>query len=182
MPSDLVELVGLAEGGDQRAWDQLVDRYADLVWHVVRGCGLSGAQADDVFQTTWLRATEHLGRIRDPERFGSWLATTAKNECYRATRLARREQPIAQHVERMEPRPGPEAQVLDAFRDAVLWQALSSLSAPCRALLRLLLAEPALSYAQIAEVLDIPVGSIGPTRARCLDRLRRARDVHHLET
>src|SRR5215831_13070195 len=87
----LVELVDQASAGDSDAWDELVDRFSGMVWAVARGHGLSSADAADVSQTTWLRLVEHLDRIREPERVGAWLATTARHECLRHVRAWRRE-------------------------------------------------------------------------------------------
>lgn len=166
------ELVARALDSDQRAWEELVERYTRLVWHVVLGFHQldSGSQAD-AHQTTWLRLAEQLDRIRDPERIGSWLATTAKRECLRLLDARRRETPLAE-VE-LAPMDDPlDRHLLDSERDAALWTSFQSLGDRCQALLRLLLAEPPFTYDEIAELLVMKRGSIGPTRQRCLDTLR----------
>ena len=170
-------LVPAAANGDSAAWDHLVDRFADLIWAVARGQGLSPADAADVSQTTWLRLAEHLGDIRDPERIGGWLATTARNESLRTLKRLQRQVPVSLNANLGEPpaaaEPGPEQGLLDDERDAALWRAFEALPVKCRLLLRTMIAEPAPSYAEISELLAIPVGSIGPRRIRCLEHLRR---------
>ncbi len=172
-----VEIAGLVQGaaaGESRAWDALVERFAGLVWGVARGYGLSQADAADVSQTTWLRLAEHLHRIREPERIGAWLATTARNESLRMQRLARRQVPVEAVAEIPCPRPtaDTEGRLIKEERDAALWRAFDSLSGPCKVLLRTLMADPAPSYGEVSAVLDMPIGSIGPRRNRCLQRLR----------
>jgi RNA polymerase sigma factor (sigma-70 family) len=173
---EVAALVAKANTGDHSAWEVLVDQFAGLVWSVVRAHGLFGAEAHDVFQTVWLRCVEHLGRLRHPERLAGWLATTTRHECFRVTRHARRAQPVAEVP--VDTQPGDdEAVLVDRLTEADEQQAfrlaMERLPEPCRVLLRLLLADPPLSYDEISEALDIPRGSIGPTRQRCLDRIRR---------
>ena len=85
-PDQTRQLVASAAGGDRDAWDQLVGEFSGLVWSVIRGCGLYGAEASDVSQTVWLRFVEHIDRLRQTERAGAWLATTARHECFRVLR------------------------------------------------------------------------------------------------
>ena len=169
---DVKGAVAGAAAGDADAWNALVDRYAGLVWAVARGEGLSGADAADVSQTTWLRLAEHVGRIRTPERVGTWLATTARHECWRVAKIARQVSTVEPNRLAGGEAPAADAQVLEAEELQALWQALGSLPPPCRVLLRVLVADPAPSYAEVSEMLGMPIGSIGPRRARCLDRLR----------
>lgn len=178
MGRDLADLVAAAASGEQDAWGRLVDRFAGLVWHVVRGFRLPEAVSEDVFQTTWLRATEHLSQVREPDRLGSWLARIAKNECLRVVRQGQREQLGADADLEVDPAPSVDRALLDAYRDEVLWNAFAALAPPCQRLLRLLLSDPPMTYGEISELLDMPVGSIGPTRARCLHKLRNSKDVH----
>ncbi|MGH8823299.1 MAG: RNA polymerase sigma factor [Jiangellaceae bacterium] len=170
------DLLRDAAGGDQRAWDQLVERYSRLVWAVTRGHRLAYADSADVFQTTWLRLVEHLGRLRDPEHLAGWLSTTARHESLRILRMGRRERPEEDLAGERDPvrvaGPGPEASLLADEERASVATAFARLSERCRALLRLVVAEPGLSYAEVALALDIPVGSIGPTRGRCLRQLK----------
>ena len=178
--TDLTELVRAASNGDQRAWEGLIGRFGGLVWSVARAHGLSRADAADVSQTAWLRLVEHLHRLRDPERVGTWLAATARHEALRTLRRARRQLPVGDdaaldaELERSGPPvEGPEAWTLAAERRDLLWRAFAALPARCQTLLRVLMADPPPSYQQVAAAMDMPIGSIGPTRGRCLDRLRQ---------
>ena len=175
MSADRESLVAAAAAGDQRAWDAIVTRYSGLVWAVARGLQLSPADAADVSQVTWLRLVENLDRIRDPAALGSWLATTARREAISLLRR-RREVPVAEPDRGDTPddrEPPPWQALLARERDQELWQAFSRLSPRCQALLRLLVLDPAEGgYAAAAAALDMPVGSLGPTRARCLATLR----------
>lgn len=170
---EVAALVRAAAAGDQAAWDRLVERYVGLLWRVARRHRLGDQDARDVVQTTWLRLAEHLDRLERPEYVGAWLATTARNESLRVLRLARRQLPMP--VDEL-PDDGVdgrlEAGLLLAERDRKLWAAFAALSERCRTLLELLVADPPPSYEEIGAALGMPVGSIGPTRARCLDRLR----------
>jgi RNA polymerase sigma factor (sigma-70 family) len=171
----VASLVERAGAGDQGAWDVLVERFSPLVWSVTRSLGLGGADAADVFQTTWLRLVEHLDRVREPERLGGWLAVTARHEGWRTLRRAGRTIPTEdEQVFDVVLGDEPERGLLDAERDRGVWAAFRLVPARCQALLRLLVADPAVSYQDIGELLDMPIGSIGPTRARCLDKLRTA--------
>lgn len=181
------ELVAWAAEGDRAAWDTLVERYTGLVWSVARAHDLPHPDAADVVQTSWLRLVENLHRLRQPERVGAWLASTARNECLRLLRRSTRERPTEFSYEQLHhaTEQSAEAATLDRMGCTLVLEALGDLSERCRTLLRMLAATPAPSYADVAGALDMPVGSIGPTRARCLDRLRSglaARDAvtgHH---
>jgi RNA polymerase sigma factor (sigma-70 family) len=124
-----------------------------------------------VVQTTWLRLVEHLDRLQDPSRVGAWLATTARRECLRVLRDSARQVPTEELPE-TPVNAELDAALLAAERDRALWQAFGGLSERCQALLRILVADPPPSYEEIGAALDMPIGSIGPTRARCLERLR----------
>ena len=170
------ELVALAAEGDQWAWREIVSRYAGLVWSVARSHNLSHSDADEVSQTTWLRLVEHLGRLRDPERMGGWLAATARHESTRVLRRAGRElldESPGDDRGFVSTDPSPEALFLESERRELLMKALGELSDRCRRLLRVLASAPPPSYAEVSDALGIPIGSIGPTRARCLENLRR---------
>lgn len=172
--TSVAELLAAAEAGSQSAWDALVDRYGRLVWSVVRGFRFDAATAADVSQTVWLRLVEHCGRIRDPERLPSWLATTARNESIRASRRLARAVPTEFSVEVADDAaPSVDERVLEDEQLAEVLAAFDGISPRCRELLGLLCTDPPLDYATISGLLDIPVGSIGPTRSRCLGRLRR---------
>ncbi|MGH8901324.1 MAG: RNA polymerase sigma factor [Egibacteraceae bacterium] len=170
-------LVRSAAGGDETAWEAIVARYSRLLWHVVRAHRLDDTEAADVVQTTWVRLVEHLGRIREPESVGAWLATTARRESLRVLRRADRERPTDDGAP-LEiddwPEAGPEARVLAAEASRVLWRCVDELPERYRTLVRLLMVDPPLTYEEISVILSMPIGSIGPTRARCLERLRRS--------
>jgi RNA polymerase sigma factor (sigma-70 family) len=169
------ELVGLAASGDRTAWEELVGRYERLVWGVARGHRLADADAADVFQTTWLRLLEHLEDLRNPEALSGWLATTARNECLRVLRHQGRQIPTEDDRMPEETVPGTiDERLLAGERDAALWRAFATLSSRCQALLRMLAGDPPPSYDDVSLALGMPVGSIGPTRGRCLVSLRRA--------
>jgi RNA polymerase sigma factor (sigma-70 family) len=175
------ELVAGALERDQPAWKELVHRYTRLVWHVINGFHqLDHERRADVHQTVWLRLAENLHTLRDPERVGGWLAATARNECMRQIRHQTRETPTAE-VEPEQLEQAPDRHLLESERDAALWRAFARLRPDCQQLLRLLIADPPFSYDEIAEILDIPRGSIGPTRQRCLEALRRSAGVTPLE-
>ncbi len=169
-------LVRAVAAGDQLAWRQLVGRYNSMVWSIVRSFRLGGDDSVDVVQTVWLRLVENLNRVNEPEAVGTWLATTARNECLSQLRRRQRqavpvEAVVLDAVDNREP--PPEDHLIVAERDHTLWAALKRVSAQCQQLLRILAADPPPSYQEVSAVLDMPVGSIGPTRARCLEKLRR---------
>ena len=167
-------LVRAAADGDAAAWDRLVDGFSGLVWAVARGMGLDHMDAADVSQTTWLRLAEHLDRLQDPDRVGGWLATTARREALRVRERAQRAVPVADGLDEAD----QDLEDLDAGlirdeRGVALWSAFRELPEPCRCLLRVLLADPPPSYEEVSKALDMPIGSIGPRRARCLESLRK---------
>ena len=189
--AEVTVLVRRAAAGQQTAWEELVDGYSSLVWSVVRGFRLSEAQAADAAQTTWLRLVEHLTDIRDPERLPGWLRTTARRVCIAIIRESGREQltervdDLGATVDRYRDAgyDGPEARALQQDREALVRQALAGLTERQRTLLGLLVASPPMSYSEIGARLDMPVGSIGPTRTRILARLRESletADLHDL--
>lgn len=173
------QLVASAIDGDQAAWNTLVARYTRLVWHVIHGFGsLSPDDRADVHQTVWLQLVERLDTIRDPDKVGAWLATTARNQCISRLRSSGGEIPDPDAVDDVPSDAATGEQlVLDSERDAALWSAFGTLRVGCQQLLRLLLADPPFSYDEVAEILDMPRGSIGPTRQRCLQQLRLALDA-----
>lgn len=174
-PDELRNLVARAADGDQESWNRLVDTFAGLVWSVIRGCRLYGAEGADVSQTVWLRCVEHLGRIREPERLASWLATTARHECYRAIRKSGRTMSFGEvpEPERAQADDRDFLRIESAEASRAVAIAMEQVPPRCQVLLRLLATDPPMSYDDIADVLDIPKGGIGPTRSRCLAHLRR---------
>jgi len=181
-PADIGGLVVAAADGDNDAWQVIVGRFSGLIWSITRAYRLPNADAADVYQTTWLRLAEHIRRIDDPERIGAWLATAARRECLQNLRAGARAVPSddMSRFERVGVDDNPTEEAIltaereqeDTQRAASVWRALDRLSARCRELLRVLMASPPPSYAEVAAALGLPVGSIGPTRARCLRKLR----------
>jgi len=172
----ITDLVTRARNGDQRAWDDLVERYAPLVWSVCRRYQLRSADAEDVHQTVWLQLVRQLEAIRDPAALPGWLATATRRECIRVLRGARIPH-AAEYVPDAENIPDQRAgmveqELLEAERHAALREALARLPECCQRLIGKLIEDPPLTYAQISASLSIPVGSIGPLRGRCLDKLR----------
>jgi RNA polymerase sigma factor (sigma-70 family) len=177
---EVAELVAAAQRGDDSAWRALVARYLDLVWAIARGHSLDHCDAADVTQTTWMRLHEQLPRLTEPSRVGAWLATTARRESLKVARERRRQVPVLlteRYGERalsaLAAPPADESiRGADSERDRMLWQAFGELTPSCQALLRALTADPPPRYSELSAALGMPIGSIGPTRARCLDRLR----------
>ena len=170
-------LVARARTGDTQAWDALVERYAPLIWSICRRHRLDGADAADVSQNVWLHLIDHLGDLRNPAALPGWLDTTTRRECGRVLRAARGPLAAGYGLD-AETLPDEQAvtaeqELLAAERHAALREALGDLPADCQRLIALLTADPPLPYAEISARLGIPVGSIGPTRRRCLDKLRR---------
>ncbi len=170
---DVAEMVRCAAAGDPGAWDRLVEQYSRLIWAITRDFNLTESDASDVVQTTWLRLVEHIGRLEHPERVGAWIATTARNECLRGI-AARRRLVLVGEDYGLEVMAAAAPQVDEALIAAeqarTVREALKQLPLRWQRLMELLIAEQ--PYAVIADRLDFPVGSIGPTRGRCLDRLR----------
>jgi RNA polymerase sigma factor (sigma-70 family) len=174
-PSEVAGCVRRAAAGEKDAWDAIVESFSGLVWTVANGHRLGPTDTAEVMQTTWLRLLENLERIREPERLGGWLATTARRESLRMLRLRGREIPTDDE-DAIGPgtgsAPSPEQAVLDSDRDRRLWSAFVRLNDRCKQLLHLVIVvQP--PYSEVAEAMDMPIGSIGPTRQRCLERLRR---------
>jgi RNA polymerase sigma factor (sigma-70 family) len=172
----LVTLVMRARNGDERAWAALVERYAPLIWSICRKHRLDDSDAADVGQNVWLHLVDQLDKIRDPAALPGWLATTTRRECERIPRSAQVTHATGYTMD-LANIPGDQASTADlllvAERHAVLRQALVDLPPCCQRLLALLVEDPPIPYAEISATLGIPVGSIGPTRRRCLDKLRR---------
>jgi len=172
---DIARLVQRAAEGDRLAWERLVDQYARLIWAMTRDFKLVESDAADVAQATWLRLLEHIDRLEYPARVGSWLAATARNECLRS--VAARKRVVLVHDDvalngDAAHEPEIDERLLAAERAQAVREALSRLPQRWQRLLELLMADPPASYAEISDQLGLPVGSIGPTRGRCLERLR----------
>jgi RNA polymerase sigma factor (sigma-70 family) len=180
---DLSQLVRAAAEGDQQAWDALVVRFAGLLWSISRRFWLSEADAADACQMTWLKLLEHLDSIKDPARLPGWLSTTCQRECLALLRRSGRTVPVSDEGfldARSAPSEGTDHPILVADTYQTLWTAFGRLNERCQRLLRVLIAdaeEGPPSYQGAADTLGMPVGSLGPTRARCLDRLRKLLDT-----
>jgi RNA polymerase sigma factor (sigma-70 family) len=173
---DIAALVVAAGRGDQNAWDVLVARFTRLLWSIARGYRLDDATAADAVQTTWLRLVDNLDKISEPEAIGGWLATRMRRECLHVLRRSAREIPSTTNGW-LDEEPARlrelDARLLDDERDRALWRAMGMLKERCQRLLRVLMAAPAPSYDEVSAALGMPIGSIGPTRQRCLRHLRR---------
>jgi RNA polymerase sigma factor (sigma-70 family) len=170
-------LVTAAGEGDREAWHALTRAFGPMIWAIANAHRLRDADAADVSQATWLALLEHLHDVKDPSRLGAWLATTARRECLRV--LRERERRVLygdDYPEHESPDPSPGDTVMLSERDAALWCSFGRLRASDQALLRLLMADPRPSYEEISAALDMPIGSIGPTRQRAIARLREQLD------
>ncbi|WP_232506510.1 RNA polymerase sigma factor [Microlunatus flavus] len=164
-------------GGDEAAMSDLVRALAPVLWHTVRGTRLDTAAAEDVLQTVWLSLVRHADTIVEPNAVLQWLVVSTKREAWRVSRVQDRARPEDVETTRAQQGDGstPVAeQVADAESDDVLWRHVAELPERCRALLRVIAFAAKPDYAQIARALGMPVGSIGPTRGRCLAKLRLA--------
>jgi len=172
----VTDLVIRAKNGDKQAWDALVERYAPLIWSICRRYRLGNADAEDVNQSVWLILVDQLAALREPAALPGWLATTTQRECGRVLRAAHRTQPGGQMLEDSIPdalAATVEEELLKAERHAALREAFACLSPSRQQLIAILIEDPPVSYTEISARLGIPVGSIGPTRRRCLDQIRR---------
>ncbi|MGW2823986.1 RNA polymerase sigma factor [Streptomyces sp. NPDC001443] len=184
--TDVGALVRSAVDGDAAAWKALVEGLSPLVWSVVRAHRLSDADGHEVYQTVWFRFAQNLGRIREPQKAGSWLASTTRHESLKVIRSSKRLMPTddPQLLDRVSEDRTPEQSVLDSEEAAAeserirhVWQEFEELGERCRQLLRVLMAAQPPSYQEVSAALGIAVGSIGPLRQRCLRRLRARLDA-----
>lgn len=169
MDTDLASLLAQCRAGHEDAWRALVDRYASLVYGVARSHGFRDERADDIAQSVFTTLVTRLGSIREPDALPGWLVTTTRRACWRLARA-----PAMVPIEGVTPRVEPDAAERDERRAMLAW-ALRSLGPPCEELLRaMFLRHASPRYEQLAEELGMPVGSIGPTRGRCLAKLANA--------
>jgi RNA polymerase sigma factor (sigma-70 family) len=160
--------------GDPAAMDDLVTLLSPVLWQVVRGCGLDREASEDVVQTTWLALVRSRDSIAESRAVSGWLCTAARREAWRVSRLGTRQSPTDDDVldRHLPDEPAPEQQVVLDDENARLWDCLKKLPERCQRLLRIVAAAPRPDYSAIASDLGMPVGSIGPTRGRCLEKLR----------
>lgn len=173
-PERSAELVRAAAVGDAQAWEELVDAYVGLIWKITSSHRLRPGDAADVSQTTWLRLLESIDKVQDPSRVGAWLATTARRECLRVLGQGKRFVLVGEDSDfdgDVGSAPEVDAALLAYERDDEVREAVSRLPERCQQLLGLLMMDPPPSYEEIAASLGMPIGSIGPTRGRCLKRL-----------
>jgi RNA polymerase sigma factor (sigma-70 family) len=172
---EIVEWVRRAAAGDLFAWNRLVDQYSRLIWSITAGFKLPESDAADIVQTTWMRLIEHIDRIEHPARVGSWLASTARNECLR--HVAARKRIVLVHEDGEfdvadDHGPTVDEALLASERAQDVREAMDCLPPQWQRLMNMLMADPPVSYAEISDQLGLPIGSIGPTRGRCLAKLR----------
>ena len=177
MHDDLTSAVARARDGDKQAWDELVERYAPLVWSICHRYGLCRADAHDVGQSVWPRLVDQLALARDPAALPGWIAAATQRECRRVLRGARTQDTRRHRLDAADI-PGTvtgvaEAELLRAERHAALREAFTQLPHDSQRLIAMLIHDPPVPYAEIGEKLGIPVESIGPSRGRCLEELRR---------
>ena len=176
-------LVQACLDGDRRAWEALIRRYQRLLWSIPQRSGLGEEDAADVFQTVCLRLVQNLPKLRDERSLTNWLITTATREAWRVRRWRRREQEAGLAGGSSEEDaagslpaedPLPDEAVMRLAEEQLVRMGVAELGEGCRTLLELLYqVDPPLAYAEIAERMRVPVGSIGPTRARCLQKLKK---------
>jgi RNA polymerase sigma factor (sigma-70 family) len=178
--SEVSRLVRASASGSETAWNELVRRYSPLVMAVTRSYQLTADDAKDVSQTVWLRLVENLANLREPDALPGWLATTTQRECIRQLRQGRRVLPVDPHTDgalQQCPTVDPDTGILRAELHQALRDGLAELPERDQALLKLRAADPPKSYEEISQLLGMPIGSIGPTLRRCLDRLRETSAV-----
>lgn len=176
MPTSLFRdeavLVSACLDGDQRAWDEFVERYARLVHSITRRNGFHGKDAEDIFQTVFLIAFRQLSSVKNPAALSGWLATIAHNECHHTSSRSHEDAELSEFLETGKPELAEH--IILREREKAVHEALSRLDPRCRQLLLYLFSDDnELTYEIIAEKLDIPRGSIGPNRLRCLQKLEK---------
>lgn len=168
------ELLIRAREGNQEAWNELVEQMSPIIWSIARSFRLDHATAKDVAQTVWVKLLENCDRIKDPDRLPGWISTTSRREAMAAINGLKRMMPSDFEYDIEDPGHSLEELVVDHEDHDEVRVAFDSLDQSDQELLRLVVLEPPLSYEEIAEITGRPIGSLGPTRARALRRLRRA--------
>lgn len=159
--------------GDSRAMDDLVREMTPVLWHIARSYSVSASVAEDVVQATWLALVRKHDTIEDPAAVAGWLTTTVRREAWRAAQRARRSVSDDDLERRMPPTASVEDEVVGREEEQSLWRAVHELDERCRRLLRVVAFAVRPDYENLAVQLDMPVGSIGPTRSRCLTKLKK---------
>jgi len=170
----LASLMSAAREGDEAALGQIVAELSPMLWQVSRAAGLTASDAEDVLQTVWLRLVSHLHEIRDTTALIAWLVVTTRRESWHVRAAGRRQLPAEQDwfSTRPDQAPPAEDQVIIDDQHRALWAAVAQLSPRCQELLRIVAFVPRPDYQAVAAKLGMPVGSVGPTRGRCLAKLR----------
>ena len=179
----VVALVTRAAGSDPGAWNEIVERYAPLVWSICARFQLSRSDRQDVAQNVWLLLVEQLGKLREPAALPGWLGTTTRRECLRLVTAARKSERLGTGLDdalQFVDNTIIDEEILMAERNAALRTALAELPPRCQRLLAMLTSDPPSSYTEISKTLQVAIGSIGPQRARCLERLRRSPAIARL--
>jgi RNA polymerase sigma factor (sigma-70 family) len=176
--AQIIRFVQRAADGDANAWEAIVQDFSGLIWGIARAHRLSDVDAADAAQETWLSLLDNLGNLHEPARLGAWVATVARRHCLRILRRGGRTIPSGDGLpEQVSGEPAPGEDLLTQERDSVLRESFGRLRASDQALLRVLMSDPAPSYKEVAAGLGMPIGSIGPTRGRALERLRHELDA-----
>lgn len=180
-PTNNAQLLIRAQAGDELAWRQLVDGHAGLVWSIIRTFAIGTASQEDVFQAVWLRLAESMGTIRNPDRLAAWLARVARNEAIGVYRARQKVTPLQDiGVDEVAVLPDPDHSLVLSQTQRSVRAALARLGGRCQRLLTLLTASESVNYEEVSTLMDLPIGSIGPTRARCLEKLRNTNEMREL--
>jgi RNA polymerase sigma factor (sigma-70 family) len=170
----IASMLSATREGSEAALGDIITELTPMLWQVARATGLSRQDAEDVLQTVWTRLLSHLDGIRDARALIPWLVVTTRREAWRQRAAGRRQLPAeaSWFAALPDAGPGSEDQIISADQDRALWSAFAQLSPRCQELLRIVAFVPRPDYQAVAAELGMPRGSIGPTRGRCLAKLR----------
>lgn len=170
----MADLLLAARAGSEDAVGRIVTELSPLLWHIARAAGLSSDDAEDVLQTVWMRLLAHLDEIRTPAALSKWLVVTTRREAWHVRASGRRQLPADHDWLTGLPDTGPGSEELAIIDDQrrTLWAAIGKLSPHCQELLRIIAFVPRPDYTAVAAELGMARGSVGPTRGRCLAKLR----------
>jgi RNA polymerase sigma factor (sigma-70 family) len=174
---DSGEVVRMAAAGHKEAWDELHRRYHKMIARIARATGCASADVSDVQQAVWARLIQHIRRLHQPDAVAGWLVVVTKRECLRLAGKRPELVQVNDEAPAVSTNEEPLSTVLHAERRAAVRRAVAALPPRRRRLLETMLDHPDLDYEQLARRLSMPRGSIGPTRQRCLDDLRRHREL-----